>query len=365
VNLVELTRNVEAVGTLAADAETVVSAEVEARVARLAADMGDQVAAGAPLVVLDSEKLRYRADGQRAALNQTRAQLGARGQELPKAEEAPEVVSALARRAEAEQGVMRARQLAAKKLLSAQELERAETQLQTAQAAHEAALAAARHLLAEVNAREAALKGASRELEDAVIRAPFAGVVAERLVSPGQFVRVQTPVMRIVRLHPLRVTARIPERFAPDVRVGHAVTVRLDAYPERPVEGRVTRISPDVDQRSRAFSIEAQVPNVDGALKPGTFARVNVVTDRVEKTIAVPVSAVQTRYGRSVLFIVRDGKLNAAEVKLGDRLGPRVEITEGVEAGATIVADNVEGLADGQAVAPRKPAADAGKDASR
>jgi membrane fusion protein (multidrug efflux system) len=123
----------------------------------------------------------------------------------------------------------------------------------------------------------------------------------------------------------------------------------------------VTRISPDVDQRSRAFSIEAEVPNADGSLKPGTFARVNVVTDRVDKTIAVPVSAVQTRYGRSVLFVVRNGMLAAAEVKLGDRLGTRVEITEGIDAGVTIVADAVEGLADGQAVAPRNPAAEGGR----
>ncbi len=166
--------------------------------------------------------------------------------------------------------------------------------------------------------------------------------------------------MRIVRLHPLRLTARIPERFAPDIRVGHVVTVKVDAYPDRAVEGRVTRISPDVDQRSRAFSIEAEVPNPDGTLKPGTFARVNVVTDRIDKTLAVPIGAVQTRYGRSVVFVVRNGTVTASEVKLGDRLGPRIEITEGIEAGATIVADAVEGLTDGQAVAPRQAAAPGG-----
>ena len=97
-----------------------------------------------------------------------------------------------------------------------------------------------------------------------------------------------------------------------------------------PVEGRVTRISPDVDQRSRAFAIEAAVPNLDGALKPGTFARVRLVTDQVDKTVAVPVTALQTRYGRTVVFVVRDGTLAAAEVKLGDRLGQRVEILEGI-----------------------------------
>ena len=353
VSLVEVRRDVEAVGTLAAHDEAIVSAEVEARVARLAADMGDRVAKGAPLVILDAEKLQYRADEQRAALNQTRARLGARGEELPAPEQTPEVISAIARRTEAEQAVARSRQLAARNLLPAQDLERAETQLQTAKAAYDAALASARNLLAEVSARSAALKGASRELQDTVIRAPFEGVVAERLVSAGQFVRVQTPVMRIVRLHPLRLTAQIPERFAPAIRVGQTIGVRVDAYPDRAVEGRVTRISPDVDQRSRAFAIEAAVPNLDGALKPGTFARVRLVTDQVDKTVAVPVTALQTRYGRTVVFVVRDGTLAAAEVKLGDRLGQRVEILEGITAGTVIVADGVEGLTAGQAVAPR------------
>lgn len=356
VSQVELRRDVEAVGTLAAHDEAIISAEVEARVARLAADMGDRVSKGAALVILDAEKLQYRAEEQRAALNQTRARLGARGDELPKPEQTPEVISAIAHRTEAEQAVARARQLAARNLLPAQDLERAETQLQTAKAAYDAALASARNLLAEVGARSAALKGASRELQDTVIRAPFDGVVAERLVSAGQFVRVQTPVMRIVRLHPLRLTAQIPERFAPAIRVGQTIGVRVDAYPDRLVEGSVTRISPDVDQRSRAFAIEAAVPNLDGALKPGTFARVRLATDRVDKTITVPVTAVQTRYGRTVVFVVRDGTLAAAEVKLGDRLGQRVEILEGITAGTVIVADGVEGLTPGQAVAPRAAA---------
>jgi multidrug efflux pump subunit AcrA (membrane-fusion protein) len=118
-----------------------------------------------------------------------------------------------------------------------------------------------------------------------------------------------------------------------------------------------------VDQRSRAFAIEAAVPNLDGVLKPGTFARVRLVTDRVDKTIAIPVTAVQTRYGRAVVFVVRDGTLAVAEVKLGDRLGQRVEILDGLTAGAVIVADGVEGLSAGQAVAPRAAAStrDAGE----
>jgi membrane fusion protein (multidrug efflux system) len=354
VQRIELRREVEAVGTLAAKDQAVVSAEVAGRVARLGADMGDRVKAGTPLVFLDAEKLRYRADEQQAALDQTRARLGARGAELPAPEQTPDVLSAAAKRTEAEQQLERARRLAAKNLVSQEDLERAQTQLQTARAAHETAIAAERQLRAEVAAREATLHGATRELQDAVIRAPFDGVVAERMVSQGQFVTVQAPVMRLVRLHPLRLTAEIPEKFGPGIHVGQVIALRTDAYPDTPVEGRITRISPDVNLKSRAFSIEADVPNEDGALKPGTFARLKVATNHVDSALVVPVTAVQTRYGTSLIFIVRDEKLVGSEVKLGDRLGPRVEILEGLEAGATVVADNVDGLSAGVRVAPRK-----------
>ena len=356
VERIELRREVDAVGTLAAKEQAVVSAEVGGRVARLGADMGDRVKAGAPLVYLDAEKLKYRVDEQQASLDQTRARLGAKGSDLPPAEQTPDVLSAAAKHSEAQQQLDRARRLSARSLVSKEDLERAETQLKTAEAAHLAAIAAERQLRAEISAREASLRGATRELQDAVIRAPFDGVIAERMVSQGQFVAVQAPVMRIVRLQPLRLTAEIPEKFGPAVQNGQVISVRTDAFPDRAIEGRVTRISPDVNLKSRAFAIEADVPNADGALKPGTFARVKVATTHVDQAIVVPVTAVQTRYGTSLVFIVRDNALTASEVKLGDRLGPRVEIREGLEPGATIVADNVDGLSAGMRVAPKKAA---------
>jgi membrane fusion protein (multidrug efflux system) len=151
-------------------------------------------------------------------------------------------------------------------------------------------------------------------------------------------------------LQPLRLTLEIPERFAPGIRAGQTISLRTDAFPDTPIEGRVTRIAPDVNLKSRAFSVEADVPNADGALKPGTFARVKVATSRVDSAIVVPATAIQTRYGTSTVFVVRDGTLSAVEVKLGDRLGPKVEIASGLEAGTTIVADGLEGLVAGARV---------------
>src|SRR5262249_892801 len=175
----------------------------------------------------------------------------------------------------------------------------------------------------------------------------------ERMVSEGQYVNAQAPVMRLVRLHPLRLTAEVPEKFAPSVRAGQPIELRTDAFPDAPVTGTITRISPALNLKSPPFNIEADVPNENGALKPGTFARLRIATSKVDRASVVPATAIQTRYGTSVAFVVRDGKLATSEVKLGDRLGPRVEITEGLEAGQTIVAEGVDGLTAGMAVAPQ------------
>ena len=347
----DVRREVDVVGTLAAREEVTVSAEVEGRVARLVHDLGDRVAAGDPLVELDQEKLRYRLDEQRAALEQARARYGADGDgDLPPLERMPEVASASAQLAEARQQLDRAETLAARNLLPQSQLDEAKTRVETATAAHASALASARQLRAEITARQSALGFAARELRDAIIRAPFEGFVAERMVSTGQFVRVQAPIMRIVRLHPLRLTAEVPERFAPWIETGRAVAVRADAYPGQVFQGIVVRISPAVNLRSRAFAIEGEVPNADGRLKPGTFARVQITTDHVDRALTVPAAAIQSRYGTNRVFVVHDGQVAGREVVLGDRLGDRVEVLKGLDPGTSIVAADVELLTDGMKV---------------
>jgi RND family efflux transporter MFP subunit len=347
----DVRRQVDVVGTLAAREEVVVSAEVAGRVARLVHDLGDRVAAGAPLLELDPEKLQYRADGQRATLDQARARYGASGDgELPPLEKVPTVVSTAAQLADAQQQLERAKNLASRNLLSRSDLETAQTRFDTAKAANAQAMSSARQLRADIESQSSALRLAQRELRDAVIRAPFDGYVAERLVSQGQFVQPQAPVMRIVRLQPLKLTAEVPEKFAPWIETGREMAVKVDAFPQQVFAGKVVRIAPGVNLRSRAFAIEGEVPNPDGKLKPGTFARVQITTDHVDRAVTIPVAAVQSRYGTNRVFVVKDGQLAGREVVLGDRLGDRVEISQGLDAGTPIVASDVEQLADGMKV---------------
>ena len=350
----DVRRQVDVVGTLAAREEVVVSAEVDGRVARLAHDLGDRVAAGDALIELDAEKLQYRAEGQRAALEQARARYGASGEsDLPPLDKVPNVVSTTAQMADAQQYLERAKNLAQRNLVSRSDLETAQTRYDTAKAAHDQALASARQLRADIEAQSSSLRLAQRNLRDAVIRAPFDGYVAERLVSQGQYVQPQAPVMRIVRLQPLKLTAEVPEKFAPWIETGREMTVKVDAFPGQVFSGKVVRISPSVSMKSRAFAIEGEIPNGDGRLKPGTFARVQITTDRVERAVTIPVAAVQSRYGTNRVFLIKDGALVGKEIVLGDRLGDRVEVAQGLDAGTQIVASDVEQLADGMKVAAK------------
>jgi RND family efflux transporter MFP subunit len=314
-------------------------------------DLGDRVTEGTPLIELDQEKLQYRAEGQRAALDQARAKYGASGDgALPALEKVPEVVSTAAQLADARQRLDRAKSLAARNLLPQSDLDEAQTKLDTTRAAYDQALASARQLRADIQAQESAVRLAERELRDATIRAPFDGFVAERLVALGQFVQPQTPVMRIVRLHPLKLTAEVPERFAPWIETGREIGVRVDAYPGEVTKGRLVRISPSVNLKSRAFAVEGEVPNPDGRLKPGTFARVQITTDHIDRAVTVPAAAVQSRYGTSRVFVVSGSQLAGREIVLGDRIDDRVEVTQGLQAGTPIVATDVEQLTDGMKV---------------
>lgn len=347
----DVRRQVDVVGTLAAREEVVVSAEVDGRVARLVHDLGDRVGAGEALIELDPEKLQYRAEAQKAALDQARARYGASGDgDLPPLEQVPAVVSTSAQFADAQHQLERAKNLAERNLLPRSDLDTAQTRYNTAKAAYDQALASARQLRADIETQSSSLRLAQRNLRDAVIRAPFEGYVAERLVSQGQYIQTQAPVMRLVRLQPLKLTAEVPEKFAPWIQTGRDMAVRVDAYPSQVFAGKVVRISPAVNLRSRAFAIEGEVPNGDGKLKPGTFARVQITTDHVDRAVTIPAGAVQSRYGTNRVFVVQNGQIVGKEVVLGDRLGDRVEVAQGLDAGATIVAGDVEQLADGMKV---------------
>jgi RND family efflux transporter MFP subunit len=345
-------RAVEVVGTLAAEDEVTVSSQVEGVVSRIVADMGDRVTAGQVLVELDREKLQYNLDQQKAALARALAKYGASEPgRMPPIEQTPDVQKAAAELQQAKQAYERAEELHRRQLIPKQQLDDADAMLRTKQASYDSSLQNAKNLRADIDASNATMKLADREVRDGSIRAPFDGYVQKRLVSLGELVKAQMPVMSVVRIDPLKVTAEIPERLAPWIKVGQVVQLHVDAYPDRMIEGSVSRISPAVNTQTRAFPFEARVPNRDVALKPGTFARVHIETAKIDQVITLPYDALQYRYGVNRVFILDGDRLAARELKIGERVGDRVEIVSGVKAGDAVALTDIEKLVDGLKVA--------------
>jgi membrane fusion protein, multidrug efflux system len=354
----QVRRVIEVVGTLAAADEVTVSSEATGRVIRILADLGDRVRSGQVVVELDREKLQYGLDQQRAALARSLAKYGTTESEesLPPIDETPDVKKAAAQLGESERAWKRAQELNKRSLLPRSQLEEAEARHVTDRAAYESSLQNAKDLRADIDASRAGVRLAERHLADASIRAPFDGYIQKRLVSPGQFVQMQTPVVSLVKVDPLKLIAEVPERMGPWVKIGQNVSVSVDAYPDRVIEGAISRISPAVNQQTRSFPFEAQVPNHDSLLKPGTFAHARLDSDHTDEVLTVPASAIQNRYGVNRVFAVKDGRLSTREVKLGDRLGDRVEVIEGIAAGQAVAISDVDVLADGMNVRPTSQA---------
>ncbi len=348
-------RAVDVVGTLAAVDQVTISSEADGKVSRILADLGDRVTAGQVLIQLDHEKQQYTYEQQQAVLARTLAQYGASDPEhLPDIEKTPDVQKANADLVQAKQAFDRANELFKRTLISQQALDDAKTALQSKQASYDSALQNAKNLRASIQASEATMKLAGRQLRDTDIRAPFDGYVEKRLVNLGELVKAQMPVMAVVRLDPLKVIAEIPEKMAPWIKDGQPVSLQVDAYRDKTFDGKVSRISPGVNSATRAFPFEALVPNTDTTLKPGTFARVHIESGKVDAVLTLPYSALQYRYGVNRVFVVNGDKLAMRELAVGERMGDRIEIVSGVKAGERVAVTDVDTLADGALVAVTK-----------
>ena len=209
------------------------------------------------------------------------------------------------------------------------DLDQAQARFRASQAAYDSTLFATRNLVQEVERFKAILELQRKKLRDTSVRAPFAGAVKERSVNVGQYVRVNTPLFTLVKIDPLRLKLEVPERMAPWIKNGQIVEVALEAFEGKQFQGKVWRISPTVDQQKRTFVVEALVSNSAGLLKPGSYARARVPTQKVERTMLVPATAVNYVFGSNKVFVVKSGVIEAKDVKTGDRVDKNIEIVEG------------------------------------
>lgn len=298
--------------------QAMVKSKVSGEVSRVHVQEGQSVAAGQPLISIDTADLKARHDSQLAMMAESRAKLD------------------LARKNEENN-----RQLLAKNFISQTAFDSVANSAQVSEANYKSMAA------------QAAIT--ERALADAQIRAPFNGIVAKRVVNIGEKVTPDAPVIHIVDLSRMELEAPVPVSDIPSVKVGQEIAFKVDGFAERSFKGKVERINPAAEAGSRSISIFVTLPNNDGALKGGMFANGTLAAASRASVNAVPLAAVINEGGQSFVFAVNNGKVERKPITPGSQsveLG-LVEVRDGLVAGTQVVAVKTEGLKHGSSVVVR------------
>lgn len=301
-------RSLQVVGTLAARDEATVAAQVAGQIELNHVDLGDAVTNGQELALIDTTS--YDALVRQSAANLARAQASA---------------------ANAARNLQRAQDLQKEKIASASDLDQA--------------VADAGRTQADVKSAEAADAIARLNLDRSRVRAPFDGVVAQRLVTVGNYVAVGDPILRLVKINPLRLRLDVPERESIAVRPDQEVRVSVEGDTNS-YAGRLARVAPSIRQTDRMLQAEADVPN-PGTLRAGLFARAKIIVDPSDLGLSIPASALTTFAGLEKVVLLQDGKAVEKTVTTGRRAADWIEITSGLKAGETVVLEPA-GIRTGQ-----------------
>ena len=298
-----------ALATARANEAIDVTPRISSVVSAIHFEEGQSVEAGTVLVELDSREIRADLDLAEANLRERRSRYG------------------------------RLETLAASQVVSEVELEEIQAQLQVT---------------------EAQVNSARARMEDTVIRAPFSGTVGLRRASVGGLVQPNMVITTLDDISVMKLEFSVPEEYLSVISQGLEIHASSAAWPGRIFTGTVISVDSRVDPMTRSLAVVAQLPNQDGALKPGMFLQAEIARRR-ENVVLAPESSLVPRQGRQFLYVVADGRAEEREVKLGLRLPGEVEISRGLEAGEEIVTQGVQRLRDGLPVrvanAPAGPGA--------
>jgi len=287
-------------GTAALEAKR--DAQVVAKTSGIAlavlVEEGQRVREGQPLLRLDADRARL-------AVEQTRAQL----QKL-------------------ENNHQRAQTMVQEQLISSADFDQIRFDLDDARARY----------------RMAAL-----ELSYTTVAAPMSGVVASRDIKPGNFVQINSPILRIVDTRHLEATLNVPERDIASIKPGQMVELSADALPGRVFAGVVDRVSPVVDTGTGTFRVVAAFSGTDG-LQPGLFARLSIQTDRREDALVIPRAALLDEGNEAAVYVVREGKAWRTAITPGYEQSGRIEIRSGLAEGDAVIITGKAALREGSAV---------------
>ena len=337
-------------GSLAADEEAKVAAETSGRVIATPVERGTRVSAGTVLIRISGTEADAQLREAEANAAQIEARLGLTTGQAFDPSRVPEVLNAKASLEWAEADFKRIKALLDQRVVSQAEYDQKLTAVQAARQQYVSAQNGAQQSYRSLVAARARIDLARKASADTVVRAPFAGLVAERLVSTGDYVTRGTAVATVVNTDPLRVELTVPEQYLSRIKVGQAVRLTVDAYPGTVFNAKVRFVSPALKTNQRALTVEAIAPNADGRLKPGLFATALLQQPDAQPALLVDASAVETVAGTSRVYVVTGDKVEERIVTLGERVGDRVELATGVKAGERIVINSRGKLTDGTRV---------------
>ena len=350
-----ISRFVAATGTLTAEEQADVSAEIAGRVVATPVERGTSVREGAELVRISDTEVRAQVQEAEANAAQIQARLGLGAGASFDIGRVPEVANAQAADELAQADFARARMLNEKKLLSAADFDRSRAQAEASRRQYDIARNNAEQQYQSLLAAQARVTLARKALTDTVVRAPFAGAVEQRLVSVGDYVSRGTKVASVVRINPMRAELTIPGQYLASLAPGRTVSLEVDAYPGKTFTGQIRYVSPSINADSRALVIEAVVPNPSGELKPGLFATAQIEQASATPAILVPASAIRTTTGTSRVYVLASGgTVEERIITTGQSVGDLVEVTSGLAHGETVATSNVAQLGDGVRIAAGK-----------
>jgi RND family efflux transporter MFP subunit len=350
VSEISMEQTVTVTGTLAAYDQATVSAKVPGRVKTIAVDLGSVVRRGQPIAQLEPQDYQLRLQQAEAALAQARARVGLSPEgkdDRIDPERTGTVRQAQALLDEAKQKLERAQSLVRRGVLAKAELDSAEAEHKVALSRYQDAVEEIRNRQALVVQRRSELEIARQQLADSSIYAPFDGVVQEKRTSIGEYLAAGTPIVNVVRMDPLRLRAEVPERESRNLQVGLLVRVTVEGD-ANVYTGKIARISPTITEQNRVLIVEAEVQN-NGQLRPGSYARAEIVANDGNPAIAVPVNAVVSFAGIDKVIMVQDGKAVEKPVTLGRRTPEWAEVLSGLTTADSVVI-NPGNLQSGQPV---------------
>jgi RND family efflux transporter MFP subunit len=345
-------RTIAVTGSLNPDETVTVSSEVDGRVARVLVDFGQQVTQGQVVVELDKQELALQLQRARSALAQAQARLGID----PSGNGQRSATTATMRQMQAQMEDARSRYDNAKKLVASGDI--SQERFIELEKAYRARLAAYEGAQDEQNTQVAGLEGlradvalAQKRLNDATVRAPFAGTVSQKLVAPGQYTKANTAMLTVVKTNPMRLLVDIPETATGSVRVGTMLTFTTDAAPGGHYNAVVRQLNPSLDPKSRSLTAEARLTSNDPRLRPGMFVQVELVLAKSSEIVAVPKAAIYNVAGLNKMFVIRNGKAVESKITPGQDLDGWVEVPrEAVNPGEQVAVSALARLVNGAPV---------------